>query len=388
MKKILVVTGIRSEYDYLYPILKELQYKNFDVCVAVCGAHLSHFHGQTSRIIEQDGFRIADKIDYLLNTDRATQRSKGVGLLIAGLTQTVEREKPDFLLVAGDREESIATCVVGNYMNILTIHYGGGDPAYGNSDDPIRFACSKMAHIHCTTTQEYADNLIKIGEDPWRVSYCGSTSYTNIANTPLLTKQELSDFLNIDIANTQYFVFLKHPLSSEVEESYNQIKESLSVCANFAMQHNLHIIGIYPNTDPGSHKVIEAIHECEQMFHNIKFYKTLPRNIFINLIRNTLCLVGNSSMGILEAPYYKIPVINIGNRQKGRLNAGNVEFVKYQEEQIVDALKKACFNIDYKRQIQKLKNPYGDEISSKKFVDFIQSIDINDKKWYVKTKLC
>ena len=124
MKKILAVSGIRSEYDILYPILKAFEKEGFDVCIAVANAHLSDIHGNTYKKIESDGFRIADKIDCLLSTDRLTQRSKGVGLLITALTQTAEREKPDFLLVLGDREESIATCVVGNYMDILTIHCG------------------------------------------------------------------------------------------------------------------------------------------------------------------------------------------------------------------------------------------------------------------------
>lgn len=388
MKKILAVTGIRSEYDILYPILKELEKQKFEVCIAICNAHLSDAQNNTYKKIEQDGFRIADKIDCLLSTDRLTQRSKGVGLLLAGLTQTTEREKPDFLLVVGDREESIATCIVGNYMDILTIHLGGGDPVYGNSDDPIRFACSKLAHIHCATTHEYANNLLKIGEDNWRVLNSGNPSYVNIVNVPQKTREELSEFLNFDIVSKSYITLLKHPLSSEIEESGEQMRITIQSCAEFAQIHNLQVIGIYPNTDPGSYKIIEEIKKGEEKYPNLRFFKTLPREIFINIIRNTLALAGNSSMGILEAPFYKLPVVNIGNRQKGRLNAGNVEFVDYNKQQIIQALQKACFNQEYRAKIQGLKNPYGDETSCKKIVNFIKQIDTQDRKWYVKTKLC
>lgn len=388
MKKILAVTGIRSEYDILYPLLKEFEKQGFEVCIAVSNAHLSDIHNNTYRKIEEDGFRIADKIDCLLSTDRLTQRSKGVGLLIAGLTQTVEREKPDFLLVVGDREESIATCVVGNYMNVLTIHVGGGDPVYGNSDDPIRFACSKLAHIHCTTANLYAQNLLQIGEDEWRVLFAGNPSYVNIANIPTKTRTEISKFLNFDLVTKDYIVLLKHPLSSEVQDSGEQMRIAIQSCAEFAQKNNIQVVGIYPNTDPGSFQIVEEIKKAETEYPNLKFFKTLPREIFINIIRNTLALVGNSSMGILEAPFYKIPVVNIGNRQKGRLNAGNVEFVGYDKEAIVHALQKACFDGQYRQVVQSLQNPYGDENSCKNIVNFIKNIDTQDRRWYVKTKLC
>lgn len=388
MKKILAVTGIRSEYDILYPILKAFEKEGFEVCVAVANAHLSDLHGNTYKKIESDGFRIADKIDCLLSTDRLTQRSKGVGLLIAALTQTAEREQPDFLLVLGDREESIATCVVGNYMDILTIHCGGGDPVYGNADDPIRFACSKLAHIHCTTAKEYAQNLQQIGEDSWRILWSGNSSYANIANTPHITREELSKKLDFDIVSEDYIVLLKHPLSSEVNEAYEQMQIAIQACASFTQKHGLKIVGIYPNTDPGSYKILQAITEGEAMYPQLRFYKTLTREIFINLIRHTLVLAGNSSMGILEAPFYKLPVVNIGNRQKGRLNAGNVEFVDHNKEQIELALYKACFDEGYRRYVAGLPNPYGDEKAAQHIVEFVKNIDSRDRKWYVKTKLC
>lgn len=388
MKKILAVSGIRSEYDILYPILKAFEKEGFEVCIAVANAHLSDIHGNTYKKIESDGFRIADKIDCLLSTDRITQRSKGVGLLISALTQTAEREKPDFLLVLGDREESIATCVVGNYMDILTIHCGGGDPVYGNADDPIRFACSKLAHIHCTTAQQYAQNLLNIGEDSWRILCSGNTSYANIANTPHLSRQELSQFMNFDVAGSDYFVLLKHPLSSEVNEAYEQMKIAIQSCAEFAQAHDLKVIGIYPNTDPGSYKILEAITESEAQYPQVKFFRTLPREIFINLIRHALTLAGNSSMGILEAPFYKLPVVNIGNRQKGRLNAGNVRFVEHDKQEICSALQEACFDQNYRAKVAQLPNPYGDEKACERIVEFVKSIDTTQKRWYVKTQLC
>lgn len=386
-RKILAITGIRSEYDILYPVIDALRNSgNFNVKIVVSGAHLSDWHGNTVKKIEEDGFEIADKIDCLLMTNRKTQRAKGVGILIQALAQTVERECPDFLLFVGDREECIAATVVGNYMDVLVAHIGGGDPVYGNADDPIRFAGSKLAHIHLVTAKPYAENLKRIGEEEFRIFFVGNPAYANIANTPHVTLKDISQFLSFDISDSRYVVLLKHPLSSEKESAYEQMKITLQATEEFAEENNIKVAGIYPNTDPGSYDILNAIEELKS--DKIKFFKTLPRNIFINLIRNSLALVGNSSMGILESPFYKLPVVNVGNRQKGRLNAGNVEFVGYDVELIKKNLYKACFDNDYRKNISSLENPYGDEKAPEKIKDILLSIDLNDSKWYVKKKLC
>jgi len=387
-KNIVAVTGIRSEYDILYPIIKVLQESGkFNVKLVVSGAHLSDWHGNTLEKIEEDGFEIVEKIDNLLMTNRKTQRVKGIGLLTYSLSQTVDREKPDFLLVVGDREESIATALVGNYMDVLTVHVAGGDPVYGNSDDPIRFAVSKLSHIHFTFAQEYANNLIRMSEDEFRVHFVGNTSYYNIQHTPEISMNELSSLVKCNLEKKKYLVFIKHPLSSEKEDSYEQMKISLKALERFAIENQIKVIGSYPNTDPGSYDILKAIDEYSHSKW-IKFYKTLPRTPFINLLRNAIALVGNSSMGILEAPFYKLPVVNIGNRQRGRLNAGNVEFVDYNEEKIITALQKACFDQSYREKIYNLSNPYGDEKAPEKILNILLSIDLNDKKWYIKNNLC
>ncbi len=386
-KKVLAITGIRSEYDILYPVIDALRNSgNFNVKIAVSGAHLSDWHGNTVKKIEEDGFEIADRIDCLLMTNRKTQRAKGVGLLIQALAQTVEREDPDLILFVGDREECIAATVVGNYMDVLVAHIGGGDPVYGNADDPIRFAGSKLAHIHLVTAKPYAENLKRIGEEEFRIFFVGNPAYANIANTPRVPLEDISQFLDFDISDSRYVVLLKHPLSSEKESAYEQMKVTLQATEEFAEENNIKIAGIYPNTDPGSYDILNAIEELKS--DKIKFFKTLPRNIFINLMRNTMALIGNSSMGILEAPFYKLPVVNVGNRQKGRLNAGNVEFVGYDIELIKKSLHKACFDVDYRKYIAGLENPYGDEKAPEKIKDILLSINLNDSKWYVKKKLC
>ena len=182
-KKILAITGIRSEFDILYPILNSLRNdKRFELKLVLSGSHLSDWHGEFIDKINNMGFEIADKIDSLFMTNRTTQRIKGVGMLCVGLSQVVERENPDILFVIGDREESISTALVGNYMNKLVAHFGGGDTVFGNADDPIRFAVSKLSHIHFTNAEQYAQNLLKFGEEDFRVFNVGNPAYSNIIN--------------------------------------------------------------------------------------------------------------------------------------------------------------------------------------------------------------
>ena len=383
-KTLLAVTGIRSEFDILYPVLDTLNKNNFDVKVVVCGTHLSDWHGNTYESIESEGFEIVDRIDYLLMTNRKTQRTKGLGVLIAGLTQTVERIKPDFIMYVGDREEAIAGSIVANYMDILSVHIGGGDPVYGNADDPIRFACSELSHIHFATSQSYADNLISIGEEPRRVLFSGNPALRNLKEVPVISKEEISKFLNFNLKD--FLVVLKHPLSSSKEDSYNQMKVTLEAISAFVSDNSMQAIGIYPNTDPGSYDILKAIDELKEN-KDIKFFKTLPRDIFINLMRGAKALIGNSSMGILEAPFYKLPVINVGDRQKGRLNAGNVDFIDYNKVNIYSSLEKAVFDKSYRKTVKDLTNPYGDGDADLKILDFLKNIDLNDKTWLIKRKI-
>tara|TARA_B100000953_G_scaffold268894_1_gene238353 strand:+ start:6627 stop:7796 length:1170 start_codon:yes stop_codon:yes gene_type:complete len=386
-KKILAVTGIRSEYDILYPVLKELRANNFDVKIVVSSAHLSDHFGNTIDRVVEDGFEVVDRVDTLFITSRLTQRAKGTGLLIYGLTQTVEREEPDFLLVVGDREESIATAIVGNYMNKLVVHIGGGDTVFGNADDPVRFAVSKLAHIHCCSAQEYANNLINISEEPFRVFFTGNPAYVNISETEKINLTVISELIDVDLNNGRYLVVIKHPLSSEVDYAYNQMKNTLEAVEEFCDQHKYQAVIIPPNSDPGSEEMRSAITEFNnsQYIHSLE---TLPRTSFINLVRHCKALVGNSSMGILEAPFYQLPVINIGNRQKGRLNAGNVQFVSYDKDEIIRHLEQACLNEDYRNEVQKISNPFGDEHSAKNVRKVFESVNLDDPKWYTKEKLC
>lgn len=382
--RILAVTGIRSEYDILRPVIRLLKDdKRFEVGVVVSGAHLTQWHGHTVEEIKKDGFKIVDKVQNLLMDNINVQRAKGTGLLICGLAQAVERYKPYILLVVGDREESIAAAVVGNYMNILVAHIGGGDAVYGNNDDPVRFAVSKLAHIHFVFSNISANNLIKVGEEKFRIHNVGNPALDNIRLTPCISLDKISKFIGFNLQNNRFIVLIQHPLSSEHKDTGRQMEITLEGIQEFYKKTGYSTICIYPNTDPGALDILKIMNKYKSRPF-IRFYKTLPREIFVNMMKNAGALIGNSSMGLLEAPFYKLPVVNVGNRQKGRLNAGNVEFVDYKTALIKKALFKACLNMCYRKKVQSLKNPFGDGYTAKKIKKVLFSLNRTNKDWYIK----
>ncbi len=378
MKKrlVLAVTGIRSEYDILSSVFHSIdKHPALDLNVAVTGAHLSENYGNTIDEIEKDGFKIVDRIESLLSGNAESLRVKGLGIQLQGLVQTVLRIKPDFLLVLGDREESISTALISTYMNIPLIHISGGDRVVGNIDDQIRHSVTKLAHIHLTTNIESKNRVISLGEQKFRVYNVGNPGLDRLVKTKKLSRSELSKSLNFQLSKHEpYIVVIQHALSSEVDQAYHQMKITLEAVKKMEVK----TIISFPNSDAGGMGIIKAIDE----FKNLPFIytaKNIPRLEFVNLLRGAACLIGNSSAGILEAPLLKIPVINIGNRQKGRLHSENVEFVAHNKHKIIGAINKAMFDEKYIARVKKCSNPYGNGKSSDKIAEIIASVKIDDK---------
>ena len=374
MKKILVVTGIRSEYFILQPVLDEIAKRNdLQLKLVVTGTHLSPIYGNTYKIIENDPYDII-KLETLLSADSLSGRSKSIGIQIMGLTDVVLREKPDWLLVLGDREESISTATVGAYMNIPIAHICGGDRVVGNIDDSVRHAVTKLAHLHFPTTKENGERILKMGEEPWRIHVTGNPALDSIRKQPDLSYEYVNEKLGTSLSEDKPFILLiKHPLSSEINQSGEQMKVTLEAVSELGFE----TIITYPNSDAGSFDMIKVIDEFVNKYSFIKAYKTLPRDIFVNLQRKAALLLGNSSAGILEAPFLKLPVVNVGNRQKQRQHADNILFVPHGKEAIKEGILKAIHDEDFKETCKNCFNPYGDGYSGERIARIIAETEIN-----------
>ncbi len=371
---ILGVTGIRSDYDLMSSVFRAIDdHQDLEIQLVVTGAHLSDSYGFTVDEIRSDGYVVADEVESLLNGDLAPTRVKGLAIQLQGIVQTVARLSPDILLVLGDREESITTALVGSYMNIPIAHVGGGDRAVGNVDDQVRHAVTKLAHIHFATNHESAKRILRLGEQSFRVFDVGNPGLDRLLQTPSVDADELSSRLGFIIKDDEPFIMLiQHVISTEIEQAYEQMKITLEAVCELGIKTVLS----YPNSDAGGQQMIRAIREYES-FPFIYAAKNIPRLEFVNLMRRASCLLGNSSAGLLEAPLLKLPVINVGNRQEGRLHAENVEFVRHDKGEIVAALQRAVFDESYRAKVRLCSNPYGDGHSSIRIADLLASIPLN-----------
>lgn len=374
-KRVLGVTGIRSEYDIMSSVFRAIaNHPDLDLQLVVTGAHLSDAFGRTIDEIHADGFVVADKIESLLSGDQASFRVKGLAIQLQGLVQTVARINPDILLVLGDREESMTTALVGAYMNIPVAHIAGGDRVIGNVDDQIRHAVTKLAHMHFVTNRESKERILRLGEQPFRVFDVGNPGLDRLLDVPVIDVAELSSRLGFSIADGEPFVMLiQHVISTEIDQAYEQMMASLEAVRELGIKTVLS----YPNSDAGGQQMIRAIREYESLPF-LYAAKNIPRLEFVNLMRLASCLLGNSSAGILEAPLLKLPVINVGNRQRGRLHAENVQFVPHDKDRIIEALRRAIFDTEYRKAVAACSNPYGDGQSSARIADILAATPIDD----------
>ena len=375
MKLILGVTGIRSEYDIMSSVFRAVnKHPDLDLQLVVTGAHLSEAYGHTIDEIHKDGFTVVEEIESLLNGDEASCRLKGLAIQLQGLVQTVARVKPDILMVLGDREEAMTTALVGAYMNIPVAHLCGGDRVIGNVDDQVRHAVTKLVHLHFVTNSESAERIIRLGEQPFRVFDVGNPGLDRLLEVPVIDIAELSTCLGFSIVEGEPFILLiQHVISTESNQAYEQMKESLEAIRELGIK----TIISYPNSDAGGQQMIRAIHEYDSLPF-IYAAKNIPRLEFVNLMRRASCLLGNSSAGILEAPLLKLPVINVGNRQRGRLHAENVQFVPHDKDQICAAIQLAVYDQSYRNSVASCSNPYGDGKSSARVADILAKVSIDD----------
>ncbi|MFC2004682.1 UDP-N-acetylglucosamine 2-epimerase [Chloroflexota bacterium] len=370
MKRIAVVTGTRAEYGVLYPVLRAIEaQKGLRLLLVVTGMHLSHEFGYTVGEIEKDGFEINSRVDMVPNSDTLEAMAESVGLGIIGMSQTWEQLKPDIILVLGDRVEPLAAAISGAYMNIPVAHIHGGDSSKGGLDEYARHAITKFAHIHFPATQKSAERIIKMGEDEWRVHIVGSPALDVILNEPLIPRENIVKKFDID-SSKPLILLVQHPVTTEADKATEQMTETLEAVVAIGYP----IILLYPNADAGGRRMIKKIKEYEKRYTYIKTIKSLPRREYLSLMKTASVLVGNSSSGMIDAPSFGLPVVNIGSRQEGRERGNDVIDVGYNREDIIVAVKKALTDKEFLAEIKRGQNPYGDGKASVRIAEILGSI--------------
>lgn len=378
-RKIIAVTGARSEYDLLYSVYKALnEHPAFDFSIIITGPHLSDSFGYTAKYINDDNFKIAGKIFNLVDSNQKVGRVISIGNQIPSLANILHHENPDMVLVAGDREESISVTMVCAYMDIPVAHFFGGDIAKdGNIDNSVRYAASKFAHIHFPTLEEHRQNLLKLGEDDFRIHVVGNPALDRIVATEQLSKQQLFHNLSVESKNIgKYSVLIQHPIITQVHLQAEHIKITLDSLLEI---EGLHCFINYPNSDAGFGEIVAAYEKYANEYPDrFTLFKNLDRINYINLLRNAEFLIGNSSSGIVEVASFGLAAINVGERQRGRLHGDNVIFTDNNKTQIIEAIHRVFNDTEFRNKVAAKDNPYGDGNSTEKIIDALEKIELND----------
>lgn len=374
-KRISILTATRAEYGLLKPVIDRLRSDEaFDVRLAVTGAHLSPEFGLTYREIERDGIPIDEKIEILLSADTPAAISKSMGLAMISFADYFSRLKPDLLIVLGDRYETLAVAIVAMNHRIPIAHLYGGETTEGAVDESIRHAITKLSYLHFTSTQEYQDRVIQLGEAPERVFCVGAIGIENIRQMKLMTKLELEAAIHFKL-DRPYAVVTFHPVTLENNVSKEQIQELLDACAAF---QDMKFIFTKANSDAESRIINKLIEEFAALHDNAIVVSSLGTVRYLSALNTAAMVIGNSSSGLVEAPSFGIPTINIGDRQRGRLQGESIINCEPNSQEIQKAMRLALSD-EFMIKARNTVNPYGDGKVSDKITDIIAKFLLEDK---------
>ena len=375
-RRVLAVTGIRSEYFFARPVLQAIDaHPGLELKLVVSGAHLSPLHNYSVRAIEADSLPILERIESLLHSDRDAARLKGAAAQLQVLAHIVDRERPDWLLAVADREEPLLTAMCGAYLNIPVAHYGAGDRVVGNVDDMVRHAISRLSHLLLTFSEESRERLIRAGEEAWRVHCVGHAGIDRLRTTPPMPRSELAAALGVPEIPARYAVVIQHPLSSEIADAARQMEATLAAIAEVGIPAFIS----NPNSDAGHEEMIAVIERYGRTQPGFRAFRNIPDREFVNLLRGASIQIGNSSAGLLETPYLRLPVLNVGRRQSQRNHAENVFFVGHERDAIAREIRRLLDDPETRARVQNCRNPFGDGFAGEKIAALLAETPLDSR---------
>ncbi len=381
LKTIGVVTVGRSDYGIYLPILRRIDAtKELDLRLFVSGMHLSPEFGLTVRVIERDGFPIAARVEMLLSSDTPEGIAKSMGIGLIGFAQAFSSARPDILLVLGDRFEMAAAALAALPFKIPVAHIHGGELTRGATDESLRHSITKLSHLHFVSTEEYARRVEQLGEEPWRITVSGAPSLDNIQTVSLPSSEELKRRYNLKLEPPPLLVTF-HPATLQYERTEEQVTELVGALLEIDMP----MVITMPNADTSGRIIIRKMKEFADRNDHVHVVDNLGTEDYFGLMSVSAAMVGNSSSGIIEAASFKLPVVNIGNRQEGRVRGANVIDVNNRWGDIAGGIRKAM-SIEFKEGLKNLTNPYLRGNASELIVEKLVTTPLDDalmaKKFY------
>ena len=372
-KRIGVVTVSRSDYGHLRPVLEALRRApDLELLLLVAGMHLASEFGLTVRDIEADGFPISARVEMLGGGDTPEAVAAATGRGVAGFGEAFARLRPDVVVALGDRFEMLAAAVAALPFALPVAHIHGGEVSEGAMDNQIRHAITKLAHLHFASAEPHARRIAAMGEEPWRIHTVGAPGLDRLATTEPLPRAGLARELRLPEAGPWLLVTF-HPVTLEYRDTAAHIDELLAALE----KTDGFIVITYPNADTAGRLIIERIEEFAGRHpRRCRLAKSLGERLYLSLLRHADLMIGNSSSGLIEAPSFGLPVVNVGSRQRGRLRGANVIDVEPSREDILRGIEGAQA-LPFRVRARAAANPYGDGHAAPRIVEILRSVPID-----------
>jgi len=374
VRTICVVTGTRAEYGILYWLLREIaDDPALRLQVVATGMHLSPEFGLTYRLIEEDGFGLAAKVEMLTSSDTPVGIAKSIGLGTIGFADTLDRLRPDILVVLGDRFEILAAVTAAAVARVCIAHLHGGESSEGVVDEAFRHAITKMSHLHFTAAEAYRQRVIQMGEAPERVFNVGAPGLDNLRRLRLLERGELADTLGL-APGRRFLLVTYHPVTLENDTAGDQVVKLLKALDAFP-DHG--IVFTKSNADAGGRVIVRLLDAyVERNPGRAVAHTSLGQQRYLSALKHADAVVGNSSSGLIEAPSLHTPTVDVGDRQRGRLVAGSVVRCGNEVEEIRAAIERAL-SPAFRAALPGVRNPYGEPGASGRIKEVLKSVALD-----------
>ena len=371
MRRICLLTGSRGEWGYLRPILRAIeQDPGLDYTIIATNMHLLPEFGMSVHEMERDGFRVDEKVYMTFDGYNATTMTKSLACLLLELPTVLQRIKPDILLLAGDRGEQLMGAVAGLHLGLAVAHIQAGELS-GNVDGVVRHAITKLSHLHFAANEEFAERVRRLGEQDFRIHVTGAPGVDELVKEAFTPPGELESKFRLD-PQAPLVLAVQHPVTEEEAAAGEQVAETLHALVELGWP----TIFIYPNADAGSELIRAKLSQFKRP--QIRFFRNLPRQDYLAFMKRATVIVGNSSSGIMEAPTFGTPAVNIGRRQHRRPQAPNVINTGYSRQQILAAIRQAT-TPEFAARARSSLNPYGDGHASERIVKILKELEIDPK---------
>lgn len=370
-RKIAYVTGTRADFGLMTSVLKSIdKHPKLALQIFATGMHLMPKFGFTFNEVKK-AYPQAVKISSVFEDSTQFGMAKFITDFQIKLLKKFNKYKPDLVLVMGDRAEMLGAAVVANYYGLPVAHVHGGDKTT-TIDETTRHAITKLSHLHFAATKDSAVRIKKLGEEDWRIHIVGAPSLDNVLSEKIPEKSQVYSFLGLGL-NEKFILVLQHPVTKSINESAEQMEKTLKAVERF----NFPVVVVYPNADAGGLKMIEVI-EKRRKNPGFHLFPSIEYKMFLGLERECAVWVGNSSAGIIESASFQTPVVNIGSRQKGRPQSGNIINTDYDKFEIENAIRKSLLDEKYRKKLKSIKNLWGNGHSSQKIVRVLSGINLDN----------